>query len=246
MPAPPQRRRPTARGTLSPDAIIAGAIELADRDGLEAVTIRRLAQHRNVTPMALYWHFADKDKILDGIAEQLLAGIDVPPLTDDPWSDQLKALMESILAGLRPHPNVADLVSTRILESDPGLAIAERTLELLQRGGVPDETASEISGYLLASLIGMVTVEPGRRFGGDSDERDDEVRVRTAGLMALSPRKYPNVIRAGSRLFASTNPDAYYRLGVEMLVTGLIGVATHLSTPTKSKRSAGAARRSSK
>jgi AcrR family transcriptional regulator len=246
MPAPPRRRRPIARGTLSRDAIISGAIELADREGLDAVTIRRLAHHHNVTPMAFYWHFDDKDKILDGIAEQLLAGIDVPPLTDYPWRDQLKALLEAVLAGLRPHPNIADLVSTRILESDAGLAIAERTLELLQRGGMPDDNAPEISGYLLASLIGMITVEPGRRFGGDSDERDDEVRVRTASLMALPPHKYPNVVRAGSRLFASTNPDAYYRLGVEMLVTGLVGVATHLNAPQKSKRSTGVASRSSK
>jgi TetR/AcrR family transcriptional regulator, tetracycline repressor protein len=226
-----------ARGTLSRDAIVAGAIELADCDGLEAVTIRRLAQHHNVTPMALYWHFEDKDKILDGIAEHLLADIDIPPLTDDPWRDQLKALMEAVLAGLRPHPNVADLVSTRVLESDAGLAIAERTLELLQRGGLPEDTAPEISGYLFASLVGMVTVEPGRRFGADPDERDDAIRVRTASLLALSPRKYPNVVRAGSRLFASASPDAYYRLGVEMLVTGLIGVATHLNAPPASERS---------
>jgi hypothetical protein len=144
--------------------------------------------------------------------------------------------MDGVLAALRPHPNVADLVSTRILESESGLAIAEQTLELLQRAGIPEDTAPEISGYLLASLVGMVTVEPGRRFGANPDERDDAIRIRTAGLMALPPRRYPNIVRAGSRLFASTNPDAYYQLGIEMLVAGHTGVATHVSATSRPKR----------
>jgi hypothetical protein len=65
-----------------------------------------------------------------------------------------------------------------------------------------------------------------RQYGTDPEEREDAIRARAASLMALSPRKYPNVIQAGSRLLASASPDAYYQLGVDMLVAGLIGVAT--------------------
>jgi TetR/AcrR family tetracycline transcriptional repressor len=201
------------------------------------VTIRRLAQDHKVSPMALYWHFDDKDKIFGGIAAKLIADIELPPLTDDPSHDQLRALMEAVLAALRPHPALADLVPNRFLESDAGLEIAERTLELLRRGGLPEQHAAEISGYLLSSLVGMVAVEPGRQYGTDPEEREDAIRVRAASLMALSPRKYPNVIQAGSRLLASASPDAYYQLGVDMLVAGLIGVATRVS-PTPSSESA--------
>src|SRR5665213_3657639 len=62
------------RERLSRDVIAAGAVALADREGIDAVTIRRLATDNAVTPMALYWHFKDKDAVLDGIAEQIYSG----------------------------------------------------------------------------------------------------------------------------------------------------------------------------
>ena len=71
-------RRSGARERLSRDTIVAGAIALADAEGLDAVTIRRLAQDHEVTPMALYWHFKDKGELLDGIAERLFADMRLP------------------------------------------------------------------------------------------------------------------------------------------------------------------------
>ena len=70
-----RRSRSGDRERLSRDTIVAGAIELADAEGLDAVTIRRLAQDHDVTPMALYWHFKDKGELLDGIAERLFADV---------------------------------------------------------------------------------------------------------------------------------------------------------------------------
>ena len=49
------------------------ALKLADADGLDALTIRKLAQHLGVTPMALYWHFRSKEDLLEGVAEQVWA-----------------------------------------------------------------------------------------------------------------------------------------------------------------------------
>jgi hypothetical protein len=120
------------------------------------------------------------------------------------------------------------LVPTRFLDSAPGLAIAERTLELLRRGGLPQDKAAEISGYLLSGLVGMVIVEPGRHHGSEADEREDAIRVRMASLIALPPRKYPNIVQAAPALAACASPDAYYKLGIDILITGLLGVTTHL------------------
>ncbi len=229
MAPPPRRSRAGARGTLSRQAITASAIAVADREGLGAVTIRRLAQLHAVTPMALYRYFQDKDEILDGIAEGLVAGVDLPPLTNERWRDQLRAVMEAVLAALHPHPALAGLVPTRILDSPAGLAIAERTLELLRRGGMPQDKAAEVSGYLLYALVGMVTLEPGRHFGADGDERDDAIRARMGSLIALPPRKYPNVVESAASLAACASPDAYYKLGIDILITGVVGVTKDLA-----------------
>ena len=106
--------------------------------------------------------------------------------------------------------------ATRFLDSEPGRAIAERTLGLLRRAGFPQDTAAEMSGYLLSRLVGMVTVEPGRHHGSDAEERDDAIRARMASPIALPPRKYPNLVDAAAPLAACASPNAYYKLGVDM------------------------------
>lgn len=95
------------------------------------------------------------------------------------------------------------------------------------------DKASEISGYLLSGLVGMVTVEPGRHHGSEAEERDDAIRARMGSLIALPPRKYPNVVEAAPSLAACASPNAYYKLGIDMFMTGLIGVTKEL---TRKKR----------
>ena len=65
------------RSRLSKATVVQRALALADAGGLDALTIRRLAQELGVTPMALYWHFRSKDDLLDGLAERVWSEIDV-------------------------------------------------------------------------------------------------------------------------------------------------------------------------
>src|ERR1700712_2980199 len=100
-----------ARERLSREALAAGALALADREGIEAVTIRRLAADHCVTPMALYWHFKDKDAVLDGIAERIYASVRLPDPTSKRWDKQLRSVLDAVLAAVRPHPLVAELLA---------------------------------------------------------------------------------------------------------------------------------------
>ena len=159
----------------------------------------------------------------------LIATIELPPLSKEPWREQLRPVLQAVLAALRPHPALAGLLPTRFLDSEPGLAVAERTLKLLHRAGLPRDKAAEIGGYLLSGLVGMVIVEPGRHHGSDADERDDAIRVRMASLIALPPRKYPNIVDSAPSLAECASPDAYYNLGIDMLLAGLGGVAKGLA-----------------
>src|SRR5271156_5585908 len=151
-----RRSGPVARERLSRDTIVDGAIALADAEGLDAVTIRRLAQGHKVTPMALYWHFKDKGELLDGIGERLFAGVVLPAPSRKPWPEQLRSILEALLDALRPHPEVAGLVSDRVLSSEAGLAVAERTLALLRHAGLSTERAAQVGGYLLNAVAMLV------------------------------------------------------------------------------------------
>ena len=82
----PRPEEPDAeRVRLSKRAVVDRALKLADADGLDTLTIRKLAQDLGVTPMALYWHFRSKDDLLEGMAEQVWGEIDVNVDPSVPW-----------------------------------------------------------------------------------------------------------------------------------------------------------------
>src|SRR5215472_7006529 len=85
----------TNRPRLSKAAVVGRAIALADAEGLEALTIRRLSRGLGVTPMALYWHFRTKDDLLDALADQIWNEIDTDVEAGAAWSAQLRTLLES-------------------------------------------------------------------------------------------------------------------------------------------------------
>lgn len=95
------------RGRLSREVLVRGALAVADREGLGAVTIRRVAVDSGVTPMALYWYFDDKEQLLAGIAEYLYEQVQMPSPDNAPWDAQLVAVLSALLAVVRQHSSVA-------------------------------------------------------------------------------------------------------------------------------------------
>ena len=70
----------------------------------------------------------------------------------------------------------------------------------------------------------LVTTEPGREHGSDSEARDDAIRRKTASLSGLPMRRYPNVVSSASVLAACPSPDAYFSLGLDMLIAGVTAI----------------------
>jgi len=217
------KRAAATKTRLSPDVIVASAVSLADAEGLEAVTVRRLAQEHGVTPMAMYWHFNDKEALLNGIAEHLIAAVELPEPSDQPWDVQLREILESLLEAIRPHPSVAGLAPKRILSSEPGLALAERALGLLREAGFGPDRAASVGSFLLCAVVTLVTNEPGPRPSIDGEARDEMIRHKRAALEALSPSRYPNVVAAAPGLVMCTSED-YFGLNLDLLVQGVRGI----------------------
>ncbi|MGQ5262646.1 TetR/AcrR family transcriptional regulator [Micromonospora sp. ZYX-F-536] len=209
---------------LDPDKIVTSALRIADAEGLGAITIRRLAQEHGVTPMALYRYFRDKDDLLAALAERVLADVHLPEPSDDPWDRQLRALLAACLAAVRPHPAVAGLIPTRVLLSEPGLMLVERTLALLAEAGFPPDQATEVGSQALCSLVTLVATEPGAAESTDPDTRDDAIRAKRAALHSLAPKRYPHVLAAADALTLCADRDSYYELGVEFAVAGVRGL----------------------
>lgn len=218
------KRNEANRGRLSREAIIVSAVTLADAEGLEAVTIRRLAQEHGVTPMAMYWHFNDKDSLLDGLAEHLIEAVKLPEPSDAGWDEQLRDILLAFLDVIRPHPALAGLAMRRILTADSGLLIAERVLGLLRQAGYSAGRAAEIGTFLICAIITMASPDPGGLQQHTGAELEQKLRVKRSHLESLPPGSYPNVIAAAPALVSCRTEDDFFALNLDLLVQGVRGL----------------------
>jgi AcrR family transcriptional regulator len=211
---------------LDPESLVDSALSIAGDEGLEALTIRRLAQHHQVTPMALYRHFKDKDQLLDALAARLLSRVEIPPTGDEPWYEKVRSLFRAILDALRPHPEIAVLTFRRFLTSEPGLVLSERALGFLEEGGFEVDLAAQYGIQAVCALVNLVATEPGMDDQHlDPEVQEDVLRAKRARLAALNPRRYPHVIAGAEALTCVFDRDGYYDKGLELIVAGLRGVA---------------------
>jgi TetR/AcrR family tetracycline transcriptional repressor len=219
-----------SRERLSPEVIVRGAFAVADREGLEAVTIRRLAADNGVSNMALYWHFRDKEQLLAGMAEYLLAQIELPAEeASEPWDRRLYAALSALLGALRPHPTTAGLTSTRMLSSEAGLRVTEYILGLLDEADFTVQQRAVTATHLLSSIIALVTGHPGTAHTGDPEVEEARARTTTAHLAALDPAHFPQLVASAAALTRCTDDESYYASGLELLVYGVRAMAEHLA-----------------
>ena len=224
--APAAPAEEAERTRLTQAAVVDRALALADASGLETLTIRKLATELGVTPMALYWHFRGKDELLEGLAARVWSEIDisVDPAAD--WPDQLRGLLESLLAVLRAHPAASDLLMRKhtLSGSEPAQQATEVALEILRSAGFDPADASAIAMSALWTGIMLVLSEPGAEML-DDDERTEMQRKKQVTLATLSPAKYPRLVECAIPMTACDDPEWHYGFGVDMFLAGVTALA---------------------
>jgi len=210
------------RRQLTPETVVGRALMLAASGGLERVTIRRLAKDLGVTPMALYWHFRNKDELLDAMMGRIFAEVDPPAPGDSvSWVEQFRALMQSLAGALRAHPGVAPLFATRTNSSESSLRFTEVALGVLRRGGFSPAEATQVSRHALSTIVNLIVGEPGFIAPEGSGELLDARRRARLYLEALPPERYPRLVEAAAPLSAPEDPEAYYKFGLDLLLGGV-------------------------
>lgn len=138
MPATGARRREP----LNRAKVLRAGIALADAEGLDAVTMRRLAEDLGVVPMALYKHVADKDDLLDGMVDTLIADISaVPALQAEDWPRAVRETLTGARTVVTRHAWARRAIETRTERTPAVLAHMERVTQLfLAAGFTPDLT----------------------------------------------------------------------------------------------------------
>jgi AcrR family transcriptional regulator len=216
------------RARLSKHAVVSRALALADAEGLNALTIRRLAADLAVTPMALYWHFRSKEDLLQALSDQLWSEIDVDVDPDAPWLQQLRGLLESLVSMLRAHPSAPHLVLDYEKQSPAAMKATEVTLELLRSAGFDPAYASEIARDALWQGLMLVMSECGFESGTGpplpAAERAERQRANHVRMATLPIAQYPRVVECALPM-TSTDPELHYRFGIDLFIAGVEAMA---------------------
>ena len=167
MPHQRKRRSPgrPTHGTLTRERVLDEALGLIDRQGLEAVTMRRLADHLRVTPMALYNHIRNKKDLLGSIAEHLTAQIDFACDAPD-WRDRIRTCFRRLREACLAHPSAVRLMESLEVAPPAVFRPMEITLAALDEIGVTGEDAVRTYFLLMNFTMGQISYEVRGRFEG--------------------------------------------------------------------------------
>ena len=210
-----------ATPALSREAVIDHALEVADLDGLAAVSIRRIAQDFGVTPMALYWHVKNKDELLAAMGDRILSGIDIPTAAPDLGIEQLRELLTVLVAALHRHPGCTELALVRILQCDIGQQSAERALEVLRAAGFSVDESAGLARAALQTAIMLVSGRPGAETLVPRDERETVMASKRAALTSLPADRFPHLVECAAALTGCPDENAYYAAGIDLFMAGV-------------------------
>lgn len=199
---------------LTRERIVGAALSLADAEGLDAVTMRRLGRALGVEGMALYRHVPNRAAILDGIAEAVIDEIEVPEATD--WRDGVLALAEEFRRVALAHPHVVPLWTTRPLSSEAGLRPVEGALTILRRAGLNDEETVGALWTFLAYMAGALLTE----VASDVGLAETSTGWSRTFVDTLSPERFP-AVHSLAAPFSADGWEREYRRGIEILLAGL-------------------------
>ncbi len=205
------------RTRLSRSLVLQAAVTLADRDGLEGFSMRRLAQELGVVPMALYKHVANKDELLDGMVDIVFGEIESPAIGDD-WRSAMRGRAISAREALKRHSWAIGLMETR----SPGPANLENhnaVMGCLREAGFSFKTAIHAYSVQDAYIYGFAQQEKtlGFQTPGDAGAAAQR-RARAIGALDA----YPYLAEIAAKLPESGYDNAVeFTWGLDLILDGL-------------------------
>jgi AcrR family transcriptional regulator len=243
LPDPPAAENPAAtigcissqteptRTALSRERIVLACVDLIERDGADAVSMRRVAAELGAAPMSLYNHVPNKATLLDAVAEHIMSEMDLDlggggthgradangnadgGAGDPDWCDQARALARNFRAVARRYPRSVLLVITRQPRSTVGLRPVELALGVVRRAGFDDQTSVRLVRTVVSFVIGSLMHEAG------VDQLAEQPRAPDLAAFAASlDEAHYAQVRAVLPMLIQHDHDAEFEFGLELLI----------------------------
>lgn len=209
------------RVPLTQDRVLRAAIALADEDGIESLSMRRLGRALGVEAMSLYNHVADKEAILGGLIELVLSEIE-PPSPAEEWEVAVRRFAISAHRALLSHPWASNLVLTSrggAVAQKARMLYIESLLGRLREAGFSPELTYHAYHALDSHILGFTVWEIGHEVAADPSGGAAIANF----VRSLSRDDFPNLIEHAEQHFGESvvDGDGEFEFGLDLLLDGL-------------------------
>jgi len=206
------------RPRLSRERVLESAVAVADQGGLDALTIRSLAQSLGVKPMSVYYYVANKDEILDGIIDLVFSEIELPAVGGD-WRAEMRQRAGSARRVLRAHTWAIGLMESRSSPGPATLRHHDLVIATLRAAGFSDDLTAHAYALLDSYTYGFALQEAGLPFAESGAVED----VAEPIMERFSSGEYPHLVEMATAYYLQ--PDYSFgdefEWGLELILDGL-------------------------
>jgi AcrR family transcriptional regulator len=149
------RKKVSGEGPVTPERVVDAALLMIDRDGLDALTMRRLAHDLGVEPVTVYRQLPNKEAILAAVAERLRQEVSPQAAGGDDWRAQVKGMWLGLHDVMRAHPNAIPVIARGGMYSTSAAAGTAGMIALLRDAGLSPDGVAELIHTLSACVVGF-------------------------------------------------------------------------------------------
>ena len=201
------------RVPVAPGQIVDAALRSMDAEGLEALTVRRLAAELGSGVMTLYWHIENKDELLDLVIDRVYAEVPTPA-EGATWREQARSMALTMRAAFLHHPACMGPATTRPHMGPNALRLMDAALGIFRSAGMPEQDVADAYFTLTNYVTGFCAWQVTNRL-------DAPTRASLIDYLAQVPAdRFPHLQALGARVF-SGNLDERFAFGLDTLLDGL-------------------------
>jgi AcrR family transcriptional regulator len=218
------RDRP-AKAPLSEDAVVDAALAILQSEGLEAVTMRRVAAALDTGAASLYVYVSGREGLLQAMLDRVTATVELEVPDPSRWRAQLHSLLQRMRQALVAHPGIAAITLGDPPTTEAVLRLTENLLGILLAGGLaPQDAAWACDIFVL--LVTAVTSEDEVRHarGRSGDEQRNQVGEIYRKFAGLPPDRFPLITAHAAEMVAGDS-DERFRFAIDVVVDGVVARA---------------------
>jgi AcrR family transcriptional regulator len=203
---------------LSRERVLDGALAVADAEGVDALTMRLLAEHLGVKPMALYHHVANKSEIIDGIVDRVFSEIELPSVSDE-WRSEMKRRACSARQVLRHHPWSIPLLQSRTRPGPATLRHHNAVIGALRGAGFSVVMTAHAYALLDSYIYGFALSEASLPINGP----ETVTEVAESMMLQYLAKDYPHLSEFSTEHILKPGYDfgQEFEFGLELVLDGL-------------------------